>query len=135
MKNHGGAKYVAKVINYSGILQGTQIASVAIRFTGDCLGFGTCLDFNPYGPLVTSLNKDGEAVPGVTYYNLTSRREDMAMPYQVNFMYAPTGNYKNVLLQDYCPADKSGHLALPHSTTTKSLTVQALRGQQLKPEC
>lgn len=134
MRNHGGAQYVAKVINYSGLLQGSPLATIATNLTGDCLGFGTCLDFNPYG-FVAELNKNGEAVPGVTYYNLTSRYDEMAMPYQINFMYAPTGNYKNVLLQDYCPADRSGHLGLPHAAGTMSITIQALKGQPLKPKC
>lgn len=135
MKKHGGARYVAKVINYSGLLQGSPFGTIATNVTGDCLGFGTCVDFDPWGPLVKEINKNGEAQPGITYYNITTKYDEMAMPYQVNFMYAPTGNYMNVLLQDYCPANKAGHLGLPHASATRSLTLQAIKGQPLNPTC
>lgn len=135
MKKHGGARYVAKVINYSGLLQGSPFGAIATNVTGDCLGFGTCVDFDPWGQLVTDLNKHGEAAPGVIYYNITSKYDEMAMPYQVNFMYAHTGNYMNVLLQDYCPANKAGHLMLPHASATRSITLQAIKGQPLNPKC
>ena len=105
MKNHGGAQY--------------------------CLGFGTCVDFDPWGPVVTRLNENGEALAGIIYYNLTSKYDEMAMPYQINFMYSPTGNYKNVLLQDYYPAERAGHLMVPHAKSTKTLTIQMLKGLPL----
>ena len=131
MKNHGGAQYVAKVINYSGLLQGSPFGAIATNFTGNCLGFGTCVDFDPWGPVVTRLNENGEALAGIIYYNLTSKYDEMAMPYQINFMYSPTGNYKNVLLQVYYPADRAGHLMVPHAKSTKTLTIQMLKGLPL----
>ncbi|HHY07306.1 MAG TPA: hypothetical protein GX530_01980 [Corynebacteriales bacterium] len=134
MKFHDGAQYVNKVVNLSGIQQGSPWATYGINITGDCLGFGTCIDFDPYGEFINKVNSPAEALPGIKYYNITTKYEEAAMPYQINLMYGP-GDYQNIVLQDYCPALVAGHLMLPHLTATKSAVVQALNGEKIDPAC
>ncbi|MEU2895714.1 alpha/beta fold hydrolase [Streptomyces sp. NPDC006967] len=56
------------------------------------------------------LNAGGDTVPGVRYTVIATRYDQVVTPYRSAFLTGP--NVRNVLLQDLCPVDLSGHVAI-----------------------
>ncbi|MFM9370825.1 esterase/lipase family protein [Streptomyces sp. Da 82-17] len=61
-------------------------------------------------PFLTRLNEGGDTVPGVAYTVIATRYDQVVTPYETQFLDGPKVN--NVLLQDKCAADLSGHVAI-----------------------
>ncbi|MFF9399483.1 esterase/lipase family protein [Streptomyces sp. NPDC014744] len=61
-------------------------------------------------PFLTKLNAGGDTVPGVRYTVIATRYDEVVTPYRTQFLDGP--NVRNVLLQDLCPLDVSGHVAI-----------------------
>ncbi|MGW4108295.1 esterase/lipase family protein [Streptomyces sp. NPDC004976] len=56
------------------------------------------------------LNAGGDTAPGVRYTVIATRYDQVVTPYRSAFLTGP--NVRNVLLQDLCPVDLSGHVAI-----------------------
>lgn len=74
--------------------------------------------------LLRDLNDGGDTVPGVQYTTIGSRVDEMIQP---------TGNIalrdagaRNVLLQDLCPSDLSGHFRMPYDPYVIDIVRSAL---------
>lgn len=61
-------------------------------------------------PFLTELNAGGDTVPGVRYTVIATKYDEVVTPYASQFLDGP--QVRNVLIQDKCAADISGHLAL-----------------------
>ncbi|MFI9629780.1 esterase/lipase family protein [Streptomyces sp. NPDC052042] len=61
-------------------------------------------------PFLTKLNAGGDTVPGVRYTVIATRYDEVVTPYRTQFLDGPS--VRNVLLQDLCPLDLSGHVAI-----------------------
>ncbi|MDI3403735.1 esterase/lipase family protein [Streptomyces cavernicola] len=61
-------------------------------------------------PFLTRLNEGGDTVPGVRYTVIATKYDQVVTPYRTQFLDGPGVN--NVLLQDKCAADLSGHVAI-----------------------
>ncbi|MFB7916267.1 esterase/lipase family protein [Streptomyces sp. NPDC056061] len=61
-------------------------------------------------PFITALNAGGDTVPGVRYTVIATRYDEVVTPYRTQFLDGP--DVHNVLLQDLCPVDLSGHVAI-----------------------
>ncbi|MGX8904225.1 esterase/lipase family protein [Streptomyces netropsis] len=57
-----------------------------------------------------TLNRDGDVVPGVRYTVIATRLDELVVPYRSQFLAGP--NVRNIVLQDVCPLDPSGHWAV-----------------------
>lgn len=132
---YDGAKVVEKIVNISGLVNGSPVAGVGTKaISEDCLGFGTCVDFIPEGEYVRSITEQGNALPGIEYLNVESRMDLFAAPYTNGLMTGP-GNYRNVLTEDLCPGDVGTHLLLPQKQIVHQSIVQFFRGQEVRPAC
>ncbi|WP_194834019.1 triacylglycerol lipase [Nocardia sp. XZ_19_369] len=63
-------------------------------------------------PLLNRLNAGGETVPGVRYTALASRADEIITPQETALLTAPTGDNRNIWLQDGCPTDIANHSGL-----------------------
>ncbi|MFE7135934.1 esterase/lipase family protein [Streptomyces sp. NPDC057638] len=61
-------------------------------------------------PFLTRLNAGGDTVPGVQYTVIATRYDLVVTPYRSQFLDGP--GVRNVLIQDRCPLDLSGHMAI-----------------------
>ncbi|MEV0601437.1 alpha/beta fold hydrolase [Streptomyces sp. NPDC050315] len=59
---------------------------------------------------LTRLNEGGDTVPGVRYTVIATKYDEVVTPYKSQFLNGP--DVRNVLVQDLCPADFSGHLVI-----------------------
>ncbi|WP_062215001.1 alpha/beta fold hydrolase [Streptomyces sp. NBRC 109706] len=59
---------------------------------------------------ITELNEGGYTLPGVDYTVIGTNRDHVITPYDTQFIDEP--GVTNVLLQDLCPENESGHMAL-----------------------
>jgi triacylglycerol esterase/lipase EstA (alpha/beta hydrolase family) len=66
-------------------------------------------------PFLTRLNEGGDTVPGVRYTVIASRYDEVVTPYLSQFLTGP--GVRNVLLQDLCPFDTSGHVVIGTADT------------------
>ena len=58
---------------------------------------------------LADLNAGGDTFPGVVYWVIATRLDEVVTPYQSAFLTGPA--VTNILLQDQCAADGSGHIA------------------------
>ena len=148
LKDFDGAKDVRTVVSLSGIIKGSPYQADALR-KGQCPpaafeglvpdGFrknptDACLEMAQGGEEVTRLNTPTEALPGIKYYNVTTRQEFDAAPYQINFMDGP-GDYENIVTQDLCPNDPLFHLGFNLLPSVQGLVASALEGGPVRMEC
>ncbi|MEG8278661.1 esterase/lipase family protein [Streptomyces sp. AHA2] len=56
------------------------------------------------------LNAGGDTVPGVRYTVIATRYDEVVTPWRSQYLSGP--GVRNVLLQDLCPVDVSGHVAI-----------------------
>ncbi|WP_030625441.1 esterase/lipase family protein [Streptomyces sclerotialus] len=56
------------------------------------------------------LNEGGDTVPGVRHTVIATKYDEVVTPYKSQFLSGP--NVRNVLVQDLCPTDVSGHLGI-----------------------
>jgi triacylglycerol esterase/lipase EstA (alpha/beta hydrolase family) len=61
-------------------------------------------------PFMTRLNEGGDTVPGVRYTVISTRYDLVVTPYRTQFLDGP--GVRNVLVQDLCPVNVSGHLTI-----------------------
>lgn len=134
MKNHGGAQYVDQVVNVSAALQGSPTATIGNELLPECLGIKGCPAMSPESEFITKLNTPRDNIQGIQYTNITTKYDELAAPYKVNFMY-DEGNYQNILLQDYCPGLPLEHTLMMKTRLVWSLVIQALKGEKITPSC
>ena len=77
--------------------------------------------------MITDLNRGGETFAGVDYTVIATRYDQFSTPYAATFLTAgPGARVNNVLLQDGCPVDISGHSVMTYSPRAISVTLRAL---------
>jgi len=141
LKDFGGAAKTRATVIMSGMIKGSPFQTQAIK-QGKCppdsvkefLPQGikipnptpACNEMAFGGKEITALNSPSEALPGITYFNITSKQETDAAPYDINLMNGP-GTYTNLVTQDYCPNDPVYHLTMPHTPSVQSAVISALK--------
>ena len=117
----GGAPYVHRYVSLAPLWDGTGTsaagelnkAGTAFGLTSDslvpvCTACGQMVTGSKFATLMRS----GQvAVPGVDYLNISTRFDELVLPYTSGQL---TGypNMKNVVLQDYCPTDFTEHFEI-----------------------
>ncbi|MEO5875910.1 MAG: alpha/beta fold hydrolase [Streptosporangiaceae bacterium] len=129
----GGAKYVDDLVgiapsNHGSPPDGTSSLCPA------CGEQDTGSDF------LRRLNAGHEVEPGVDYTVITSRNDELVVPWQGQFLKGPARQVTNVLIQKACPDFVADHLTIVYNSVTLQWTLNALdrRGPadpRLRPAC
>lgn len=141
LKDHGGQRLVRKAVILSGMILGSPYQAQWLR-EGKCppadrlqymppqyRGMNptpACLQQAMGGQSINALNTPTQALPGITYYNVTTLREEEAAPFWINLMTGP-GRYRNIVTQDLCPNDPIVHMTLNIAPSMQSLIDSLLR--------
>ncbi|KAA8886589.1 alpha/beta fold hydrolase [Nocardia colli] len=86
-------------------------------------------------PLLNRLNAGGETVPGVRYTALASRADEIITPQETALLAAPTGDNRNIWLQDGCPTDIANHSGLLGDTRAAAAVLSALANDNRALPC
>ncbi|GAA5082474.1 esterase/lipase family protein [Nocardia iowensis] len=86
-------------------------------------------------PLLNRLNAGGETVPGIRYTALASRADEIITPQETALLAAPTGENRNIWLQDGCPTDTADHSGLLADTRAAAAVLGALANDDRPLPC
>ncbi|KAF9898706.1 hypothetical protein EC991_010520 [Linnemannia zychae] len=70
-----------------------------------------CFQLTVGAPFLDELSKGGDTYPEIKYLMLVSKYDELVTPYTSGFLKTKGPNVHNVVLQDLCKLDLSGHLA------------------------
>jgi triacylglycerol esterase/lipase EstA (alpha/beta hydrolase family) len=84
-------------------------------------------------PYLTALNAGGDTVAGVRYTTIGSRYDEMIQPY-TNVALRSAGA-TNIVIQDLCPVDLTGHFNMPYDRFAQGLVLRALDPGVSLPSC
>lgn len=82
---------------------------------------------------LTALNAGGDTVPGVRYTTIATRYDEMIQPYTNIALRDPGAT--NILIQDLCPQDMTGHMNMVYDEFTIGLVMGALDANVPAPAC
>ncbi|HEY3684523.1 MAG TPA: alpha/beta fold hydrolase [Streptosporangiaceae bacterium] len=130
LKNLGGAAKVHTLVGITPSNHGTDLDGIAelgklIGVIGPvsaaCPACGEQIQGSSF---LTALNAGGDTVPGVSYYTIVTKNDEVVTPYTSGELTGP--NTTNVVLQDQCRLDQSDHLEAPYSPVVLHLVLNAL---------
>jgi triacylglycerol lipase len=136
MKMMGGAAKVAHYVGWAPSSHGTTLDGIAtlagkLNLLGfatgvsDVAGFPGVLDQQYQSSFVQQLWADGNVVPaGPKYTVISTRQDEVVTPYTTQALAGP--GVTNIVLQDKCWFDLTGHVGLFLDEPTLELTVNAL---------
>jgi len=131
LKFLGGAAKVAHFVGFGANYAGTSLNGLAtlanLLHLGPALtgvGCAACTEYLPGSAFLAKLNAGGVAVPGPTYTNIVSKYDTVVTPYTSGVFTAP--NATNVVLQDHCAQDFTGHLGQAIDPNVASFVLNAL---------
>ncbi|QYB02819.1 alpha/beta fold hydrolase [Rhodococcus sp. USK10] len=75
-------------------------------------------------PFLTALNAGGDTVPGAEYTTIGTRYDEVIQPYTNVALHDPGAT--NILVQDLCPIDQTGHFNLPYDPFSQQLVLNTL---------
>ena len=117
MKFDGGAAKVHTLVALAPSNHGTTLdglTTLAQSYPGAVAVVGSlcpaCTDQITGSAALTQLNAGGDTLPGVTYWVIATRYDEVVTPYQSQFLSGP--NVHNVLVQDLCPANAPDHVLM-----------------------
>lgn len=85
-------------------------------------------------PFMRELNAGGDTVPGVRYTTVGSRVDEMIQPYTNIALTGPGA--RNIVLQDLCPIDLTGHFHMVYDPFVQQLLLTLLAPEQAPlPHC
>lgn len=138
LKFEGGADKVADFVGFGSNFQGTsllgltRLIKVAIPFLPNTARFvesqcGACLEFLPPNAFIDDLQRGGVTVPGVRYTSIMSRYDAVVTPYTSGRIDEP--GVTNIVLQQVCGLDFSGHVGMAADPNVTLLIRRALDPQ------
>lgn len=147
MKKMGGASQVDRYIGWAPSSHGTSLSGIVhLGHTLNLMGFATGLaQFGQFPGAVDQtyssaytqeLWADGNRVPdGPKYTVIMTKYDKVVTPY--NTQKLEGGDVNNVLLQDRCPTDSTGHTFMYLDSPTIDLTLNALKDgpKNFQPRC
>jgi triacylglycerol esterase/lipase EstA (alpha/beta hydrolase family) len=140
IKNLGGDRRIDDFVSLSGNLSGSTYLGLApfARLLGlddaiaqaspviEQLAFGSAF--------LAELNAGGVLRARVRYTAIVSRYDELNTPYWAQFL-PPADNTTNLLLQDACPLDFSGHVRLAFSPNALRLVLNTLDPAHARSSC
>ncbi|GAB3482778.1 esterase/lipase family protein [Amycolatopsis cihanbeyliensis] len=97
---------VAGMANLYGLLRALGLGWVS-RLLTDCRA---CTQLLSDSPTLRTLHEGGIFLPEITYTNIVTRYDEIAVPYTTGLGEGP--NVTNIVLQDGCPADRVNHVGI-----------------------
>ncbi|MFL6022734.1 MAG: esterase/lipase family protein [Marmoricola sp.] len=132
LKFLGGAAVTAKFVGYGSNFKGTSLSGLQALadYTGfrpilDAGGCIACNEFAPASSFMTDLNAGGVSVAGPSYTSIVTKNDEAVTPYTSGIL-APASNVTNIVLQDVCSTDFSGHVGLTFDPNVWALVENAL---------
>ncbi|QIV87490.1 esterase/lipase family protein [Glutamicibacter mishrai] len=132
MGHLGGAKYVNDFVAISPSSHGTQGVIVPsstgmtlINVVG-AVACDACMDQVAGSEFLTELNSIGDTVKGPDYTVIATKYDEVVTPYRSQFLDGPPEHVTNILIQDKCPLDLSGHVGINHDPVMHRLVLNAL---------
>ena len=120
---------IGTVVSLAGVLHGTTLL-------GASYGLEQLNQFDNAGDkaagFIVKMNEGGLEQPGVNYVAISTQVDEAVTPMAASQWNAPTSN--NILLQDGCSADLSGHIGLTFSPRAIALVANAL-GRNVEVPC
>ncbi|MFR0366278.1 esterase/lipase family protein [Streptomyces sediminimaris] len=141
----GGAAKVHQLVGINPSNHGTDAAGLAHLLeavldvagrAGKPLGLDSpaARDQTTGSPVLQRLYAEGDTEPGVTYTTLVSRTDLVVTPYTHQFLKAgPGATVHNILLQDRCPLDLTGHVGGVYDPNINRLVLNALDPAHAEP--
>jgi triacylglycerol lipase len=137
----GGAAVVDKWLgiaspSYGGIFYGLVPAADAIPGGRDIVSLFTTVAVAQQAQgsdFLADLNGNGDTVPGVRYTSIGTRYDEMIQPYTNIALRGPGAT--NILIQDRCPQNMTGHMNMVYDEYTIGLALQALDPTAPDPVC
>ena len=139
----GGTAEVFRFVSLTPLWRGTEFGGTAIlRDAAARAGLsqagidlvaqfcGSCPQFVRGSVYLNALNADGEAIPGVEHTNIVTRYDLLVVPYTSGIM---RDGGTNIVVQDRCPADLSGHGAVATDPAVARLILNALDPARAAP--
>ncbi|KAF9955032.1 hypothetical protein BGZ72_004089 [Mortierella alpina] len=120
LKRLGGAAKVHKIAAFAPITHGSNLSGledlartlqllVPILKIAN-LNWKSVVQMTYDSAFLEDLHKDGDTSPGVQYFYLASKYDEVVTPYTNSFLRQTNANVTNAVLQDYCDTDRSEHL-------------------------
>lgn len=89
------------------------------------MGLGqSVMDQQADSEFIARLNAGRETLPGITYTVIATRYDEVVTPYESQFLDGP--GVTNILLQERCPLDISGHLGISFDANALGHVLEAL---------
>ncbi|MFI9502856.1 lipase family alpha/beta hydrolase [Nocardia sp. NPDC052566] len=137
----GGAPKVAQWVgvaspSYGGVMYG--LVPVVQAIPGGLDAFARVTSFAAVqqaqgSPFMTEVNAGGDTVPGVRYVTIGSRVDEMIQPFS-NIALRGAGA-ENLVLQELCPADLTGHFNMVYDPFVQQLVLRTLDPSAPAPVC
>lgn len=135
IKNLGGAGKVKHYVSLAPVWQGTN-ATRPLRTVARLLGgehalplCTACPQMAPGSDYLRGLAVGGLATPGVTYTNITTRYDELVLPYTQGF--AP--GMRNLVIQNFCALDFSDHLEIAADPVAAQVVLNTLDPGRKRP--
>jgi triacylglycerol esterase/lipase EstA (alpha/beta hydrolase family) len=132
LKFLGGAAAVKRFVGFGSNFQGTSLNGlqtladlIGFRYVLDAGGCTACNEFAPGSSFMTDLNNGSVSVPGVEYTSIVTKYDTVVTPYTSGVL-APASNVTNIVLQDVCSTDFSGHVGLAVDPNVFAIVSNAL---------
>lgn len=127
----GGAKYVNQLIGIAPSNHGTEGVilpppSFLPEPDFDALGCAACGDQQAGSAFMRTLNSIGDTVAGPSYTVISTRYDEIVIPYNSQFLAGPARQVTNITIQDKCPADVFEHDQTPNDPVVHQLVSHAL---------
>ncbi|OMQ08356.1 lipase [Corynebacterium amycolatum] len=135
---------IGTVVSLAGVLHGTSLLGISYGLeqldqfdnAGDkAAGYivsPSLVDLLQHSEFMAKMNEGGLEQPGVNYVAISTQVDEAVTPMAASQWQAPTSN--NILLQDGCSADLSGHIGLTFSPRAIALVANAL-GRNVEVPC
>jgi triacylglycerol esterase/lipase EstA (alpha/beta hydrolase family) len=128
----GGAPFVYRWVGvasptYGGVMYGLVPIASAIPGALDAFAKVTSIaavEQAQGSDFLTALNAGGDTVPGVRYTTIGSIYDEMIQPFSNIAIRSPAAT--NIVIQDLCPIDQTGHFNMVYDRFAQQLVVNAL---------
>jgi pimeloyl-ACP methyl ester carboxylesterase len=119
----GGADKVAKLVALAPSNHGTLNPAT---FGGALTGCIACAQQQTGSAFLTKLNAGDQAPAPVDYTVIETTYDEVVIPYTSAFLPGPAARVTNIVLQQQCPDDFTGHLGIPTDPVALQWLEQAL---------
>jgi triacylglycerol esterase/lipase EstA (alpha/beta hydrolase family) len=138
LKFLGGAAQVVHFVGFGANYYGTTLYGLAtlardLGLSGLLAGAGcpACAEFIPGSAFLNKLDNGSVAVPGPTYTDIMTKYDEAVIPYTSGVLSGP--NVTNIVIQDVCALDFSGHIGLAVDPNVAAMVLNALDPAHAKP--